>query len=165
MADICSNPGFETNTTGWDFSAGETLTRVTSEQHSGVASMQVTTNGVTTDEGTWIRPLYVVNVGEQFTTRCWLKGSGVVKIWAATLVGGLYNEWTKSGDITLSGTWQQVSSSHTISATASERVELRVSTTSNLAAQTVTFYIDDAEIIVPDIATGGAARLLMMGVG
>lgn len=165
MANICTNPGFETNTTGWFAAQGtETLTRDTTQFHSGVASGKLVTPGGVAQEGLFFEASYAVAIGNAITTRCWLRGAGTVQVWAAT-VAGLYQDVVKSGDVALTGSWQQVSSNLTAAATATE-VRIEVRTSENLSAQAVTFYVDDAEILVPDVATGGGPRnLLMMGAG
>lgn len=149
MADLCTNPGFETDATGWFATGvGESIVRTTGEAHSGSASGQVTTNGSGLQEGAYFEASYALEVGQLLTTRAWAKGSGVVRLWAST-VDGLYKDIFKSGDVTLTGTWQQITVSGNATVDAvSVRVELR--TTDNQAAQAVTFYIDDAELIVPD---------------
>ena len=44
-SELCSNTGFETNTTGWGVSGTGTITRTTADFHSGVASAECVTNG------------------------------------------------------------------------------------------------------------------------
>lgn len=151
MADLCTNPGFETDTTGWFTASGtETLTRVTSEAHSGTASGQVVTPGGANQEGAFFAATHSLSVGESLTARAWVKGTGAVKVWAST-VDGIYVDVFKSAEMILSSTWQQIQASGLVTGAATEvRIELR--TSDDTGAQAVTFYIDDAELLVPDAA-------------
>ena len=45
-SELCSNTGFETNTSGWTVGGTGTITRVTTDFHSGVASAECVTNGI-----------------------------------------------------------------------------------------------------------------------
>ena len=165
MADLCTNPGFEVDTSGWTPTSGETVTRVTSQAHSGVASGEVVTNASTNSEGAHFQAARVLAIGEQVTTRVWVKGTGIVRVWAGTLSGGLYVDVVKTGDITLTGSWTQYSTTATVNS-AQTHIRGEVRTSENQSAQAVTFYIDDMEIIVPDEPGAGASRnILMTGVG
>lgn len=158
MPDVCTNPGIETDVTGWyETGTGEAVARTTSEFHSGAASLQVTTNGGAINEGCFFQSAAVtISPGDSITGRLWAKGSGVVKVWASS-VDGVYKDVFKSSEVSLSSTWQQITASGSATVSAVEvRVECRSS--DDQVPQTLTFYVDDAELIIPDPAGTSTLR-------
>lgn len=149
MPSLLTNPGFEIDTVGWDLANGtETLARDSTEFHSGVASGKVVTPGTIPQEGIYYQSTFIILPGIGITTRSWLKGTGTIQLWAST-VDGVYQDILKSSDVVLTSSWQfvEVNLTATLSAT-SVRVEAR--TSDSLGAQAVTFYVDDAALIVTD---------------
>lgn len=98
--NLVTNPSFETNTTGWatNFSnPGGVITRVTSEQYSGAASLQVD-NGPNGQ-----RAYYAISgltIGQYYAIQCKIKGTNGD---TATLNGTFGSSVTTS--ITLTGGW------------------------------------------------------------
>ena len=90
-SELCSNTGFETNTTGWGVIGTGTITRVTTDFHSGVASAECVTDGTSNTMQLSSNPgssyATVVNIKQRLTF--WAKtvsGSAVLNIGSYTLV-------------------------------------------------------------------------------
>lgn len=167
MANLCTNPGFESDTTGWSLAKNtETLTRVTSGQDSGVACGEVSTPGGVTAEGIYFNIVQSVVASDELNVRIRAKGSGVVRVWAATLASGLYKDFTKTSDVTLTGSYQTIDVS--VAATQSaDAIRLEIRTTENQAAQAVTFNVDNADMrFNEDLPSSSVVvRLPLLGVG
>jgi hypothetical protein len=134
--NLVSNPGFETDVSGWSAVSGATLTRVTSEAHSGNASLRITTPGSAAGEGAQA-DASSFTPGRTYTAVAWVKGSGQITLRISDGVGS-----TTSQTVTLTGSWQEISVTRTISASATVlRVILRTP-----SAQVVTCYADDVNL-------------------
>jgi concanavalin A-like lectin/glucanase superfamily protein/carbohydrate binding protein with CBM4/9 domain len=95
-----NNGTFETNITGWTNVFG-TLTRDTTEFHSGVASLKHL-SGASTGFGFYAN--YMAHTpGDPYKLSVWVKGSGQIKF---DLVNGSTVYWS-SAIVTLSGVWTQ----------------------------------------------------------
>jgi len=144
------NPGFETNTTGWNVgsSTGVTLARVAGG-HSGGWAAQLTNTGtsatscVLNDSPSWVRTTSAGN----YTGSIWVKGGS-----AATTLTLWFREWAPSGarlgvatsQITLTTAWQPVTVSYTI---ASPGSTLDFQAFVDSAPPGTCFYADDATIV------------------
>jgi hypothetical protein len=144
------NPGFETNTTGWNVgsSTGVTLARVAGG-HSGGWAAQLTNTGtsatscVLNDSPSWVR---TTSAGT-YTGSVWVKGGS-----AATTLTLWFREWAPSGarlgvaasHITLTTAWQPVTVSYTI---ASPGSTLDFQAFVDSAPPGTCFYADDATIV------------------
>src|SRR5512139_1405278 len=127
MANLITNTGFETDTSDWYVTdAGITLSRTTGEYHTGAAAGSITTPGSATNEGIYYHHTVDVDASDvSVTSRCWVKGSGIVQVWAATVLG-VYKDVLKCDDVTLTGTWQQIEATVTFTQAADGiRLELR----------------------------------------
>lgn len=125
------NPGFEVNTANWTSSA--TLTRVTSQFHSGVASGQVVTTA--NDQGISAVATGLTQ-GRFYELRYWVKGTIGENVYTYCVAPDLVIPVTI---VTLDGTWQQFSAGFTANATSATFVIL-----SSTGAQT--FFVDDAQL-------------------
>lgn len=151
--EVCTNPGFEVSTSGWTIAKGtETMSRDTVEHHSGVASGKCITPGGATQEGMYFAAAGLnLHNGDVVTVSAWLKGSGTVRLWAATRAAGLFEEIDQGPDLSLSDSWTL----YTTDVTAlgdRDRADLLVRTPT---VQAITFYVDDASLLVPDVVTVG----------
>jgi PKD repeat protein len=149
-ANLVGNPGFETNTAGWNVSGSGTasLARVTGG-HSGVWSGKLTNTGtssttcVLNDHPNWV----ATTTNRTYTATLWVRGdvaggSVVLRIreyQGITLVG------SAQVSITLSTTWQQVSLAYTPAAPGSSSLDLNASRYSTPPG--TCFYADDASEI------------------
>jgi hypothetical protein len=84
--NLVSNPGFETDVSGWSAVSGATLTRVTSEAHSGNASLRITTPGSAAGEGAQA-DASSFTPGRTYTAVAWVKGSGQITLRISDGVG------------------------------------------------------------------------------
>jgi parallel beta-helix repeat protein len=150
--NLVGNPGFETNTTGWNTSgsgAGVTLERVAGG-HSGGWTARLTNTGSstvnctlndapnwvgTTTAGTYTATMWVVGadtaVGSTFKLR-------IREYSGATLVG------SQMTTVTLSGVWQEVTVAYVPAAPGSSNLDLNGYTS---AVPGTCFYADDISIV------------------
>jgi prepilin-type N-terminal cleavage/methylation domain-containing protein len=107
ITNLLTNPSFETNTTGWVSSCGATsITRVTTDQYLGVASVRINTSGA--DQCMYYGSPYIVTtVGRTYTMSAWVKGSGTGQLSIGSHPGGA--TVALSPVVVLSDTWQRIS--------------------------------------------------------
>lgn len=127
-ADLVGNGGFETNTTGWTLMTGTTLTRVTTEHQTGVASMQMTraasgTAGATTAITGLVK-------GGQYTVQAYFKGTAGQTA-QVTIQGN-------TGGVTLTGGWDLVTLTFISNATTG--------TLGLQALATTSVYVDNIQL-------------------
>lgn len=97
---IVANGTFEVNATGWTAGASDTATRVTSDFHSGVASLNITASSTNRTVSTAV----TMSKGKRYRITYWVKGaSGTVAL--APSIGGTP---ISASTVTLTGSWQQV---------------------------------------------------------
>lgn len=144
--NLCTNSGFETDATNWESPTdGGTLVRVTSEHHTGIAALQITTiTGL--DQGAVASLAGVAEVAEtgSVIVSAWVKApaGAVMRVRAAEFtpapasVGDTYVVFTGIGN------WQQVSVTRS-SVTAGNKVRIEVQQTTATAQ---VFYVDDVLI-------------------
>lgn len=135
-----TNPGFETDLSGWSSGGIGTASRVTTQHHSGVAAMQMVNASssplTVPSANTYGWELYLLSgltPGVTYTVKLWVKGNaGGETIKASTLL---------SAQQTLAATtsWQQIS--FTFVATASTDQIYVWSTTSG-----ATWFLDDVSV-------------------
>ncbi len=147
-ANLVLNPSFELNTSGWAAAgtAGTTLTRVTTEFNSGTASLQAVSNGVAANQGVYTTARATVLPNLTYTASIWVKGeSGKtmrLELGEMDATNTLIGARTNSATITANGSWQRLTATRTMGATAaSADIVLRNST-----AVAHTFYVDGAMI-------------------
>ena len=145
-----TNPGFETNTTGWNTSgssSGVTLTRVAGG-HSGGWAAQISNTGTTAASYAVLQdsPNFVATTSAgTYTGKLWVRADaagGAFKLkfqeyTGSTLVGSV------TAQVTLTTSWQQVTVTYTVTSPGST-LDFQ-SYTSN-AQPGVVFYADDASI-------------------
>lgn len=75
-ANLCTNPSFETDTTGWSSGASTTLARITSDSYVGGASLQITASSAV-DTTARIRPSpeYSVTAGLTYSASAYVKAT------------------------------------------------------------------------------------------
>ena len=147
---LVANPGFETNTTGWNVgrSTGVTLARVAGG-HTGGWAARLTNTGTSAtscllnDSPNWVS---TTSAGT-YTASIWLKGGS-----AATRLTVWFREYAPSGarlgraasQITLTTTWQLVTVSYKITSPGS-RLDFQAFVDS--APPGTCFYADDVTIV------------------
>lgn len=141
------NPSVESNLTGWTNRKTAVVTRTTSQQHTGTASISVVTPGTESDEGVNLAVssnAVPVGVAGNYTGSAWVKGTSgvVVRIFVEEYTGGGTYVSGAASNLTLNGSWQRVSATKLISADTS-KVAVNVRT---LSATATTFYVDDVMV-------------------
>jgi hypothetical protein len=143
--NLLSNPGFETDTTGWGGAGAPvgTISRVTTEKYVGTASLRVDCSGAATNQGTFInanRPALVS--GMTYTASVWVKGEAGkrihLEIRELTAAFGLIAS-TSSSIITATGSWERISVSRQMTTGVWGDMVVR-----NTDAVAHTFYVDAA---------------------
>lgn len=148
------NPDFETNTTSWNSAISATLTRTTSQFHSGTASLQVVTPGAVVLEGAYSTPAAIPGL----TTGAPYSGSIWVMAPAGAAMEALVNTIGTGGSVPIlrftgTGSWQLVTLPNN-TANSSVNPYILVRTSGVAAAQAITFYLDD--VLIELTATPGA---------
>lgn len=138
------NPSIEVNQAGWTNRKTATVTRTTTQQHSGTASLAVVTPGTEADEGVNMAVssgAVPVGVAGTYTGSAWVRGtSGVVlRIFAEEYSGAGVYVAGSAANVTLNGNWQRLSVARSIASDTS-KVAVNVRT---LNAVATTFYVDD----------------------
>lgn len=146
--NLIPNPSFESNTTSWVTSG--TFSRVTTESYVGSASASsiFTASG----QSTSIRNLSI-NPSTSYTASAWVKGAagGIVSLrlnerTAADASVGV----TSSGNVTLTGSWQRLTVTRAMGATAG----LAWVYIQSGSAGTITVYLD--AVMLEQAATAGS---------
>lgn len=134
--EIVTNTGFETDLSGWSSGGVGTATRVTSQFHSGVASMQMANAGTAVGGyyGWELTTLTGLTAGESYTVRAWLKGNAGGESVTISLPNG------GSTTTILTTSWQEVK--HTFIADDSS-MELDFLSSSPASG---TWFLDDVSV-------------------
>ena len=146
ITNLVVNPNAETNTTGWVARLSATISRTTTEYHTGTSSLMVTTPGAVTDEGLNLNTTLAQSSGVAgiHTASAWVKAPSGAQLRiiiedytsANVYIGGTVVVFTGTG------AWQRVSASRSTATTTNKFVlDVRTNTT-----QAVTYYVDDAMI-------------------
>lgn len=139
--NLITNPNFETNTTSWGTATsvrnatGGTLSRQTTQFHSGVASMRIVSTAVANQGGDYL--LLPVIAAQPITVAMWLRGNAggeSVKI----VLGDATVGSATSSTLVLTTSWQQLSVTLTPGASGNTGVAI-VQT----AASVKTWFVDD----------------------
>jgi hypothetical protein len=147
-----TNPGFETNTTGWVanapstyVAAGGTLTRVTAQHNTGVAAGQLVTPGGTANTGTStsMAPTGGFIAGQRYTGVVFVKGNAGGE--PLTVFFGDNSGDSATVTPTVTTSWQRVAVTWTPAANRATAY-LGVRDTSTTAH---TFFVDDAAVLAP----------------
>jgi len=149
-ANLVTNPGFETDLTGWLKVGSATLTRV-SGGHSGGFCMEVRAPS-TSSYGVNDSPNSVTNVpaiGTRYRFTAWVRSAvhrGTVKLKVKEFVGSTQQGSTVySPVVTLSATWQQLTAEYT-STRAGSQIDLEVAGYPVVSAEI--FQLDDVSLTV-----------------
>lgn len=145
--NFVSNPNMETNATGWVGLSSATVTRDTTQHHSGTASLKVVTPGAVAQEGGgFVVSTSFVNL--PCSTGAWLLVPAGVQMLSMIRSGSPLNDGITF--FTGTGAWQFVAAAHgAFSDMTSANLLIR---TAN--AQAVTFYIDDAIMEAAAVCVG-----------
>lgn len=146
-----ANPGFEVNTANWTVQAA-TLTRVTSQFHSGVASGQVVTTN--TDEGVFTSATGLTP-GRFYELIYWIKGTATESVYTYIQAPDVVVNATY---LTLDGTWQKFTVGFTTNdATATIFI--------HSASGAQTLFLDDVQLwttFYPYLVPGRPVRVQMV---
>ena len=149
-----SNSGFESNTTGWS-SVTSTLTRVTSDAHTGVACCQVAVSS-STDRGLNNTSLVTVPVSQQYSAHCYVKAPTAAAVGKTVLLrleeltASSVNVGQSETRVTLTGEWQKVRVSRSFGGTGA-RARVHVL---NVTSGAVTWLVDDIRLFASEVLTG-----------
>jgi hypothetical protein len=152
--NMLSNPSFETNTTGWG-GAGQTpatISRITSQSHSGSACLQIVADGSISFQGAFTssnRP--VIKPHMTYTAVAWVKADAgksisieIGELDASSVLIGR----TQPGPVVATGSWQRLTATRSMGANAAfGDVVIR-----NYNAVAHTFYVDSVMYIQTDTA-------------
>lgn len=143
--NLITNPNFETNTTSWGTSnsfrnaTGATLSRQTTQFHSGVASMRIVSTAVVT-QGADYTTLPVV-IARPVTVAMWLRGNAGGEVVHMILGDGTVGA-VASTPITLTTSWQRTSATLTPIATGTTGVSIVQD-----VASVKTWFVDDVIVV------------------
>ncbi len=149
-----SNSGFESNTTGWS-SVTSTLTRVTSDAHTGVACCQVAVSS-STGRGLNNTSLVTVPVSQQYSAHCYVKAPTAAAVGKTVLLrleeltASSVNVGQSETRVTLTGEWQKVRVSRSFGGTGA-RARVHVL---NVTSGAVTWLVDDIRLFASEVLTG-----------
>lgn len=154
-----SNPGFETDTTGWAtdsvtcggywLNSGATISRVISEYYGGVASGQVGT-GTTAYQGSCYALSGTYASTSTYTTYIWIKSNTSTESVQLFLGSKDAAQGYCVASITLSSTWQQVSCNWTPSANSTNAiVGVR-----RASANSIIWFMDNTYVSLQSNLTG-----------
>jgi len=139
------NPGFETNTTYWT-NAGSGVTgiaRSTTQFHSGTASLQASASGTLANQGAFTNGQSHIEPNLTYTASAWVKGEAGklfrIELGEVTSGGALVGGRASSASIAATGSWQRLSVSKSMGATA-DRADIVIR---NSDAVAHVIYIDD----------------------
>jgi hypothetical protein len=165
-ANIVTNPSFEVGTTGWAAKGAATITRDTSQQQYGLASLKVVSTAAANVGAQYTLP-YSVPVGQQITYSVSVK-LGATAFTANDLVTGYVNG---SGDnnctmapavsatIPTTTGWTRFTCTATVASTVATAIYFK-----QVAATAHTYYIDAVQVENGATATAyGLGRLSLSG--
>lgn len=158
-ANAIANPSFETDTTGWSAS-GSTLTRVTTSQRFGDASLEVDTNGSASGEGAALATgsCPAAAAGDVWSAGAWVKGAGTVRVQVRALdASNAVLATYESASLTLDATYKRLGVTSSALPASTAKVQLRIVTPTT---QNVVFYVDGATLaekpyVVPFLESAG----------
>lgn len=145
--NLCTNGGFESNTTGWDiFQPGTTIARVTTGAKFGSAAAQITLDGTTSNQGVFYN--YIYTAGTTYTLSAWVNGP----VGSFLVIG--YS--AAQQQYTLTGAWQRITYTWTAGSGDS-----RLYVIEGTHQQTMSFLLDGVQIeqkpfATPYVETNGA---------
>jgi hypothetical protein len=134
------NPSIRFDTTGWT-ADGSTVSRTLNFARFGIASLKVVTSGLVIREGVYYRVNTLSAYSESVTVSAYIRGTGHVRIRLTDEV--TTKEWASKELVLEETRWQRISVIGRIS--SSNDVRLYVETYGS-AAQSVTFYVDAAQL-------------------
>lgn len=149
--NLCTNGGFETNTTGWTL-VSAAIARITSQFKFGAASLEIVTSNAAANEGAYHNFTATAAV---YTVSAWVRGAagGTVRMAVRDNAGGSAQTGTA---VTLTGTWQRITLTTTALTAATWRCYVETD-----VQQAVTFQVDGVQaeqqpLATPYVHTDGA---------
>lgn len=142
ITNLALNPSIESDITNWAPQGNAARTVSTTTVHNGIGSLQVTTTGASSGQGTNGRaPEGSVVPGETYVFSAWVWAPAGVSM-RAILMEHAGGTWLREGTVNFTGTgaWQRVSVTRTIAADSTAttvRPSVRTAT-----ATATTFYVD-----------------------
>lgn len=162
MANLVTNPGFETDTTGWTARNNATITRDTGTVLSGTASGKIVTDGSTANGGAFAGRFNITaNVSYTFTFK--VKGTSGVAIQGNTNWfdgSGLFMDGS-TASITLDGTTQTFTTTQTFPTGAAQATII----VQKAAIGVSTFWIDDVSLDLTSVPSVTISATPMSGTG
>ncbi|HET6624800.1 MAG TPA: carbohydrate binding domain-containing protein, partial [Nocardioidaceae bacterium] len=164
--NLVANPGFETDTTGWKGSSGQTLTRVPTP-HTGAWAAQLsnTNTGSTTCQLNDSPDSVRTTTQTTYTGSVWVKGDAAGTGSTVRLrfreYAGQTNAGSKETSVTLSTEWQQLRLTYVPSSPGSS-LDLNVVRSSSPGGA-VCFLVDDISIIMGSPSTTNTAPTVSAG--
>lgn len=138
--NVCTNPGFEVDTSGWSSGGIGTFTRTTGQNHSGSAAGQMVnaassplSSPSANTYGWELFPISGLVAGQTYRVSLWVKGNAGGEAFRCRTLGGVDNV------VSLTTSWQQVTFTFVATATTDQ---LYVWSTTASA----TWFIDDVSI-------------------
>lgn len=151
LGNLCVNPGFESNASGWSpYVAGTVLTRVNSGR-SGSFGIQLTHPSATgwgvNDQLDIVSS--VAAAGRTYRFAAWVRsttGAGKVRMRVQEFVGAVQKGITaESSDLTLTSQWRRLALSYTAT-TAGARLDMKI--VDAPVAPGESFLVDDVEVLL-----------------
>jgi len=145
--NLCTNPHFETDINPWAvIIGGEILSRNTTDSRTGIASLEVLTNGTIFQGAQYVNFDAKPTQGTTTTARAWVKAKTAGDIGKQVrLILGAAGTGEETGvDITLSASWQQISATKKWTQAGGTGIFMHLRDVWSVA---VNFLIDDVEII------------------
>lgn len=150
--NLCTNGGFESNTTGWTTQNGATLTRDATQVKFGTQAARLVKPGSSAYEGAVFSSVAVTN-GLAYTISAWIYGAAG----DAYILAAANTNIAATGTLGVTG-WNRVSASGTATSTASGNITIEGTAT----PAATTWWIDGVQfeqksIATPYVETNGAA--------
>jgi hypothetical protein len=144
--NLIANPSIEVSTAGWGSIGSGTITisRTTAQSLYGTASLQVTCDGTVANQGATQTVRAATPYGQTFTVSIWVKGEAgkaLYTMWREYDSTPSIVTTVQNAPITMTGAWQQISQTRTITAPTAITSEFIVRQTNAVAH---TFYLDGA---------------------
>lgn len=138
--NFIKNPQFRYTVDGWNAGTGVTLTHSLDRARFGIASGKVVTDGTSTNQGVNYRISWLNGISDVLTASVYVRGEAKVRI---RLVDGSTNTYTSETVRATDDRWTRISVTGRCS--GGDDIRLYVETNDTLP-QTVTFYVDGAQI-------------------
>jgi PKD repeat protein len=151
QANLASNPGFESNTSGWATGSGSASLTRQSGGHSGSWSGRVQNTGTTaatcalTDSPNWINR----TATGTYTASLWVRGAsaGATLTWQVRELNGATIVRSASTTLVLTTAWQQITLTYTALQPGVTALDFNASVPA-VASNAIAFYADDTLVVL-----------------